>query len=125
MGALQHWSSFQLDARRQFNAIDWQDHTTYLDATVVDAATNGHNIRNEHYRFRPHGPLSIPLIVGEGKTPFQKHQFKEWFESAVLRGNSASLRVLLGQIAQISVREAMLYLIAIASTGPRKRTFKN
>ncbi|KAJ9263216.1 hypothetical protein DTO212C5_7642 [Paecilomyces variotii] len=75
--------------------------------------------------FRPHGPLSIPLIVGEGKTPFPKHQLKEWFESAVLRGNSASLRVLLGQIAQISVREAMLYLIAIASTGPRKRTFKN
>lgn len=43
------------------------------------------------------GPRSIPLIVRKGKTLFPKYQFEEWFKSAVLGGNSASLRVLLGE----------------------------
>lgn len=49
------------------------------------------------------GPRSIPLIVRKGKTLFPKYQFEEWFKSAVLRGNSASLRVLLGELYATSL----------------------
>ncbi|GAD98432.1 hypothetical protein ARB_03863 [Paecilomyces variotii No. 5] len=49
MGALKRWSSFQLETRQQFNAIDWEAHAAYLDATAVDSATNEHNLRLEQY----------------------------------------------------------------------------